>query len=547
MTIYNSPWPSFKTPSKRGVFDFIFTDNKNYDPKRAAIIDAATGVETSYTKLIDESLRFGNGLRNVAGLRPGKDTFLIFSPNSTLYPVLLFAATAAGVTVSTANSSYTPHELAHQVREASAVVLLVGSDLVPVAKEAAKELGLSEDKIYVLPGIDGKVNVQGLKSYEVLRGERTPPVEIPQDFLKNNAAFLPFSSGTTSKPKGVQISHSNLTSTCLQLAEVKGLFDAPEVVMGVLPLYHIYGLIVLLSLTLYNGGTVVLLPRFEIEKFCGAIQTYKCTVGLIVPPIALALAKHPIVSNFDLSSLRFFMSGAAPLSSDLQNLLASRLKGKTLVLQGFGMTETTSCALLPDINDVKSGTCGKLLSTMQARLVDEQGKDVGEGEPGELLLRGPNIMVKYHNNPEATAKTIDSEGWMATGDVCVRTNDGHYAIVDRRKEFIKYKGFQVIPAELEAVLLTCPMVADAAVIGVWEEDQATELPRAYVVVEPKYAQDKEVTKKIAKFVQDKVAPHKRLRGGVIPMEVIPKSPSGKILRKDLRVLAAKEQEGKAKL
>ncbi|KAK4706193.1 4-coumarate--CoA ligase, partial [Phenoliferia sp. Uapishka_3] len=589
MTIYKSHWPSatpsnvrhpslqrtplpphpiltFFSPLQDGVFDFLFTNNPTYTPSRAAIIDAATGVQTTYAELKEESLRFSDGLRRIARLS-SDDTILIFSPNSSLYPIISLAAVASSITISTANSSYTPHELAHQLSEASAVLMLVGSDLIDVAVAAAKEVGMSEDRIYVLPGVDGTVAAKGLRSYLELRGEVVKPVAIRETELKTRAAFLPFSSGTTSKPKGVEISHSNLTSACRQLQSIPELYHTSEVVMGVLPLYHIYGLVVVMAVTFATGGTVVLLPKFDLAAYCSAVQKYRATVrphfahpqtsfhsnnfdlqiSFIVPPIALGLAKHPSVPSYDLSSIRFILSGAAPLSADLQSLLASRL-GKTAVIQGYGMTETTSVALLPDLGDLGPfGNCGKLLPGMDARLVDEELKDVKEGEAGELLIRGPNIMIKYHKNDEATARTIDKDGWMMTGDVCVRSATGHYTIVDRRKEFMKYKGFQVIPSELEGILLSCPMVADAAVIGVWSEEQATELPRAYVVIDAAHINTKDVCLAIQNFVKGKVAPHKRLRGGVITMDVIPKSPSGKILRKDLRVLAAQETTTAAKL
>lgn len=234
------------------------------------------------------------------------------------------------------------------------MLLLVGSDLVDVAREAIKGTNVKEGSIYVLPGVDGKVK-SGHKSYEELRGKPDfKPVKTSADKIRSAVAYLPFSSGTTGKGKGVAISAANITAVSQQLNEVKGLFDGPETVMGVLPLYHIYGLIVLLHQTLYNGGTVILLPKFDLEKFCEAVQKYKATVALVVPPIALGLAKHPLVGNFNLSSLRFIMSGAAPLSESLQSALESRLRekgGKTAVLQGWGMTETTSVGLLPDITD----------------------------------------------------------------------------------------------------------------------------------------------------------------------------------------------------
>ncbi|ORY89058.1 hypothetical protein BCR35DRAFT_317396 [Leucosporidium creatinivorum] len=545
MTIYTSHFPPVQQWSNLGVFDFLFTKNPNLKPNNVALIDANTGEKTTYQQLITTSLSYASGLSTRANLKPGS-VILLFSPNSTLYPSLLFAGQAAGLTVSTANSSYTPSELSHQIEVSGAEVLLVGSDLVDVAREAAKERGVKEDRIYVLPGVDGKVVVPaGLRSYTELNdsvgGKSFKPVQLTEEETLTRVAYLPFSSGTTGKGKGVAISAANITAVSQQLNEVKGLFDGPEVVMGVLPLYHIYGLIVLLHQTLLNGGTVVLMPKFDLPQFCSSVQSHKATVALIVPPIALGIAKHPIVDEYDLSSLRFMMSGAAPLSESLQKAVTERLGrkgGKTLMLQGWGMT----VGLLPDLHDYAPGTCGKLLTSMEARLVDADGKDVKEGEAGELWVRGRNIMIGYHKNKKATDETIHKEGWLMTGDVCVRSKAGHFTIVDRTKELIKYKGFQVPPAELEGVLLTCPLVADCAVIGVWSEAQATELPRAYVVPEAAHAKDQKLEEKIIAFVQSKVAPHKRLRGGVVLIEVIPKSPSGKILRKDLRAVAAKNDD-----
>ncbi|KDE04365.1 hypothetical protein MVLG_05244 [Microbotryum lychnidis-dioicae p1A1 Lamole] len=545
MTIYTSPFPAVEKWSDQGLFDFIFENNDKIQPNNVALVDAGTGTEVTYKQLINDSLKFGHGLSQ--RYKPGQ-TMLIFSPNSIIYPSLLFGAQAAAMVATTANSSYTPNELAHQINISDADLLLVGSNLVDVAKKAVQEAGLKESQIFVLPGVDGKINLQGLESYEVLigSGKGFKQLKVPDIYAP---AYLPFSSGTTGRGKGVAVSTFNITSVSLQLRQVKGLFDGPEVVIGVLPLYHIYGLIVLLHQTLLNGGTIVLLTKFDLPLFLESVQRYKATVALLVPPIALALAKHPIVDKFDLSSLRWIMSGAAPLSADLQTVLERRLKHKTLILQGYGMSETTSVGLLPDISqEVKAGTVGRLLASVEARLVDPQtGKDAKAGEPGELWLRGNNIMKGYHKNEKATAETINKDRWLMTGDVCIRSEDGVYTIVDRTKELIKYKGFQVPPAELEGLLLECPLVADAAVIGVWSEADATEFPRAYIVPDAAQKDDQDLAKKVQKFVADRVAPHKKLRGGVFLLDVIPKSPSGKILRKDLRTLAAKEGEAQSKL
>ncbi|GAA5868557.1 hypothetical protein JCM1840_005488 [Sporobolomyces johnsonii] len=551
--IYTSHFDAV-TPQEQyigGVFEFLFgRGNPAYSADRTAIIDAITGQKTSYGQLVEESLRFADGLTRVAGLKRGQ-SILIFSPNSALYPILVFAGQAAGLVVSTANSSYTPTELAHQITLSSADLVLAGADLVPTAKEAVNKAGLKESSLFVLPDVNGKMpqHLDGFRSYKALRGEKSfKPVSFSKDQAQKELAYLPFSSGTTGHAKGVRLSAFNITSCTQQARKTKGLFDKPDTMLAVLPMYHIFGLVVVLHLTLYNGGTVVVLPKFDLAQALDVIQRFKVTAACVVPPIALGLAKHPIVDNYNLSSLRFIISGAAPLSADLQQAVTKRLKGKTLVFQGYGMTETTSVGLIPDTQkELVPGTAGQLLSSMEARLVDADGKDVKVGEAGELWLRGSNIMLGYHRNDKSTRETLTEDGWLMTGDVCERDNNGYYRIVERTKDLIKYKGFQVAPAEVEGVILSSPLVADCAVIGVWSEEQATELPRAYIVPEAKHAKSETLCKDVAKWVEAKLAPHKRLRGGVILLEAIPKSASGKILRKDLRVMAAREAENKARL
>ncbi|KAK4050826.1 hypothetical protein OIV83_003248 [Microbotryomycetes sp. JL201] len=548
MTIYTSPFPTVKHGQAQSVFDFVLAKNDNLKSKmdQPALVDAFTDTQVTYRQLIDDSLSLADGLVRTAGLRPG-DCVALFSPNSILYPVILFATQAAGLIVSTANSSYTVDELLHQLQVSKAKVLLAAGDALDVAKAAAKQASISNANIFVLPDAQGKIDTAGgLKPWTELKGSKSfKPVQLSQKDLKEKPSFLPFSSGTTGKGKGVALSAFNVTSCVQQVRQTKGLFDRAETVMGVLPMYHIFGLIVLLMNTLSNGGSVILLPKFDLVKFCEATQKYKGTVALLVPPIALGLAKHPIVDKYDLKSLKFLLSGAAPLSADLQQALEKRLQGPA-VYQGWGMSETTSVGMLAEPNKYKPGTVGKLLSSTEARLVDENGNDAQEGQPGELWVRGNNIMLGYYGNEKATKETIHKDGWLMTGDVCIRDKEGDYTIVDRTKELIKYKGFQVPPAELEGVLVNCPLVSDAAVIGVYSEEQATELPLAFIVPSPEHANDKDLAKKVQDYVQSKVAPHKRLRGGVRIVDIIPKSPSGKILRKDLRTKIAQES-GKSKL
>ncbi|BGP50499.1 hypothetical protein JCM10450v2_006418 [Rhodotorula kratochvilovae] len=552
MTIYTSPYPPVTKEHAGGVFDFILTKrgNPNFNPDKVALIDALSGQQLTYGQLAQDALRFADGLTRVAKLKRG-ETVLLFSPNSILYPALLFAGQAAGLVVSTANSSYLPDELAHAITLSDAAVILASADTLDIAHQACKDAGFSTDRVYVVPGADGSLPralPHGMKSYEALRGSDTfEPVVPTLQEAKTKLAYLPFSSGTTGKGKGVALSAYNITACVMQTHNTDGQFNQVDTVLSVLPMYHIFGLVVMLHLTFYNGGTCVVLPKFDLPKALESVQKYKCTTALVVPPIALALAKHPIVDQYDLSSLRYILCGAAPLSAALEAALTKRLKGHTRVFQGLGMTETTSVGIVPPANKSKPGSVGLLLSSMEARLVSPSGEDVAPGEAGELWLRGPNILLRYHKNEEATRETLTSDGWLMTGDVCERDEEGWFRVVERSKDLIKYKGFQVAPAEVEGVLLTCPLVADCAVIGVWSEDQATELPRAYIVPNPEHAKSATLQKDVAAFVATKLAPHKRLRGGVVILDVIPKSPSGKILRKDLRVLAAKEAQGSAKL
>ena len=289
-----------------------------------------------------------------------------------------------------------------------------------------------------------------------------------------------------------------------------------------------YGMQVLMNFFLSRGSTIVTVPRFDLEQCLGVIQEHRITRLFAVPPIVLALAKHPLVDAFDLSSLKQVFSGAAPLGAEVALEAAARINCE--VVQGYGMTELSPVTHVTRIGGFKPGTCGVTLPNTECRIVDpETGEDQPVGGVGELWVRGPQVMKGYLNNPEATAQTIDEDGWLHTGDVGLIDADGHMTIVDRVKELIKYKGFQVAPAELEALLLTHPGIVDAAVIGV-PDDEAGERPRAFVVVR----EGSDVTAQgITEFTAEHVATYKVVHD-VVFTDTIPKSPSGKILRRLLR-------------
>jgi len=307
-------------------------------------------------------------------------------------------------------------------------------------------------------------------------------------------------------------------------------------IVAVLPFFHIYGMTVLMNVALRKGATVVVLPRFDLAQFIDVLEQHRITRAYVAPPVVLAMAKHPAFEGRDFSALTFVLSAAAPLDAELAEVAARRLDVE--IGQAYGMTELSpGTHLVPDgtARTAPPGTVGKLFPSTEARLVSvETGEDVGPGEEGEIWIRGPQRMKGYFGRQEETDTLIDADGWLHTGDIGVVDSDGWWFVVDRVKELIKYKGYQVAPAELEALLLTSPDVADAAVIGVYDE-RGDEVPKAFVVRAPgsTVTEDDVLT-----FVAERSAPYKRVRR-VEFIEAVPKSASGKILRRELRV---KEKE-----
>ena len=327
------------------------------------------------------------------------------------------------------------------------------------------------------------------------------------------------------------LTHYNLVANMCQMDGLD-YFHRDDTLLCVLPLFHIYGLVVVLNMGLHLGATIVTMPRFDLEQFLGLIQKYRVTLSHIVPPIVLKLAKDPSVEKFDLSSLKMIFSGAAPLGPELSRECLQRIGCG--IRQGYGMTETSPVthSSPADPAKMKLGSIGPPAPNTECKLVDPAtGAELGPNHEGEVCVRGPQNMKGYLNNPEATARTIDKDGWLHTGDIGYADEDGHFYIVDRVKELIKYKGFQVAPAELEAILLTHPAVADAAVIPS-KDDEAGEVPKAFVVVKSETS-----AATIMDFVAARVSPHKKIRA-VEFIDQIPKSLSGKILR---RVLIEKER------
>jgi acyl-CoA synthetase (AMP-forming)/AMP-acid ligase II len=527
-----SPYPDVEIPDL-SVPAFVLAAGRER-PDAPALVDGLTGDTISHGQLAGHVDRLAAAL-HARGLRKG-DVVAVFSPNTMWYPVVFHGIAAAGCVMSPINSLYTPDEIAFQLRDSGAKVLVTVSPFLDRASEAVAKTPV--DEIIVLDGAEGHASLADLLTSDA------PSVQVEFDPAEDLVA-LPYSSGTTGLPKGVMLTHRNLVANVSQARPLVELAD-DERIIAVLPFFHIYGLTVLMNQGLQWGGTVVSLPRFDLEQFLRVIQDQQITRAFVAPPIVLALAKHPLVDQFDLSSLRSICSGAAPLDAELAQAAQDRLRkgaadGVTVV-QGYGMTElspvshtTPDAVKLPaGVPEVPKGSVGFALPNTECRLVDPgTGEDAAPGERGELWVRGPQVMKGYLNNPQATADTLDAEGWLHTGDVAVVDANGCYTVVDRVKELIKYKGYQVAPAELEAVLLTSPDIADAAVIGVKDEATGEELPKAFVVRSPGSSIS---AQEVMDYAGSRLAPHKKIRA-VEFIEQVPKSSAGKILRKDLKARA----------
>jgi len=490
---------------------------------KPALIDGPTGRTLTYGQLADGVRRVAAGLHR-RGFRKG-DVFAIYSPNLPEYGVAMMGVAALGGITTTANPLYTADELAKQLADCRARFLVTVPPFLDKAAEAAKKAGVEE--VYVFGSAEGARPFAEL----LQAGDAPPAVRIdPAEDL----VVLPYSSGTTGLPKGVMLTHRNLVANLCQCEGMQDFdgFAERDVVMAVLPFFHIYGMVVIMMLGLAGGGTIVSMPRFDLAEFLGLVQKYKATVLPLVPPIVLGLVKHPMVAQFDLSSVRLVFSGAAPLGEDMARELSGKLGCP--VVQGYGMTEASPVTHLSPTRNapMRPGSAGRIVPNTQVRIVGvDSGAEVPQGQEGELWIRGPQIMKGYLGRPEDTAACIDAEGWYHTGDVGYADPEGYFYIVDRTKELIKYKGMQVAPAELEALLLTHPAVLDVAVVRKADEE-AGEVPKAYVVLKPDDASRATGGEAIMGWVAQRVAPHKRVRH-VEFIDQIPKSASGKILRRVL--------------
>jgi acyl-CoA synthetase (AMP-forming)/AMP-acid ligase II len=482
---------------------------------KVAIVAAGGGRSYTYGQIAGGARRLAAGL-HARGFRKG-DVLAIMSPNLPEYPIAFHGVAAAGGVNTTLNPTYTADEIAFQLNDSRARLLLTVPPLVAKANEAAARSKVEE--VIVIGEAPDAVPFASLLVDGPVPDVRIDPAE--------DLVALPYSSGTTGFSKGVMLTHRNLVANLVQSGACIEITE-DEQIMAFLPFFHIYGMTVIMNATLYHGATLVTMPRFELEPCLQAVQAHRVTRFFLVPPIVVQLAKSPVVDRYDLSSVKRAFSGAAPLDADTAHAVSERIGCR--LSQGYGLTETSPVShCVPDsTREVVPGSVGPAVPNTECKIVDvATEEELGRNQDGEIWIRGPQVMKGYLNNPQATRSSIDADGFFHTGDIGHIDDRDQYFIVDRLKELIKYKGFQVAPAELEALLLSNPKIADVAVIGVHDED-GEEVPKAFVVLKEPMAPEE-----IMDFVAARVAPHKKVRR-VELVEQIPKSPTGKILRRVLR-------------
>ncbi|KAK0660328.1 4-coumarate--CoA ligase-like 9 [Lasiodiplodia hormozganensis] len=559
MTIFKSRQPDIEVPTHLTTWDWLF--DSPYSPlsrlshdQLAGYTDATTNETLDWAAVKTLTTHLSTALVRKHGLRPG-ETVSLFSQNSVWYPVVMHGALRYGARVSGASPAYGVDEMAYALRTAKARLLVTGKESLGVAVKAAQKAGLERGRVVLLEGeAEGFETVKELIEWGRKQGEsnQVPAFKIPEG--KNNGdvcGFLSFSSGTTGLPKAVMISHKNVIAQCLQVQQITTADH--DKVLAVLPSFHITGLVHVLHLPVLINAAVIMLPSFTMRSMLAAVEKHRIGELLLVPPILIRLVRDPVVAEYDLSCVRRFSSGAAPLSPEILQQLRDKFPG-TGFKQGYGMTESCSCitAHPPDKYDFRHAhAVGTIVASTEVKIVRPDGSAAGVGEPGEILARGPQVVMGYLDNEAATRETFDADGWLHTGDQGAVDADGLVTITDRIKEMIKVKGVGVAPAELEDLLLGHPKVEDVAVLGV-PDDYAGEVPKAYIVLKPGVVVDDAkggdeaaaaaVGRELLAYVRENKVRYKRVRE-IELVDEIPKSASGKILRRVLRDRAKKEAKG----
>jgi long-chain acyl-CoA synthetase len=513
----------FADPTGRFVHDVVL-ESCQRNGNKTALIDTSSNRRLTFAEYGSTVESLARGLVS-AGLAPG-EVVAIFLPNSWEFAIAYHAATLAGAIPTLLNPSYREREVRYQLENSGAVFLVTDAPLL----ENVNLAGIpSLRRVFVTRHLRADC-----EEFANLLRPTTTKLPVPRNAPQETIAALPYSSGTTGLPKGVMLSHYNLVANVYQVIGPNAAALSPdEIMLCFLPLYHIYGLTVALTLSLTLGSTLVLMPRFDVQKLCALLVQEHITMMPVVPPAINAMCQAVEAGIFPKEhNIRWIKSGAAPLAPELARRL-TELTG-ILVNQGYGMTEASPVTHVgynapPEMN--RPASIGQPLALTECRVVDAEGNEVARGEPGELVMRGPQIMMGYWKEPQATTAVL-RDGWYFSGDIVRADADGFYYVLDRSKEMIKYKGFPVAPAEVEALLLEHPAVRDCGVVAKPDHD-AGEIPCAFVVLREGFAAGDALDKELRRFVADRLAHHKQPRE-VRFVDTIPRTPSGKVLRRELR-------------
>ncbi|KAL4862160.1 hypothetical protein BDV12DRAFT_49328 [Aspergillus spectabilis] len=546
--IFTSQRPHINIPTDIPIWEWLF--DSEYSPLRkykpdelGSFVNAITKEQIRYDALKELTTYVSTALVANYGLKPG-DTVALFSPNTIWYPVAMLATVRAGGTISGASPAYNVEEMTYALKTAQAKFLMTVPSSMDVAVPAAKNAGIPPERIFLLEGSKGEyTSVQQLvqKGKRYGPGRQAASYKLPEGKTNRDiCGFLSFSSGTTGLPKAVMIAHHNVIAQCMQIIQLT--HEDTKKSLAVLPLFHITGLVHQMHLPVIRNSTVFMLPSFSMESMLETIVEYQIAEILSVPPIIIRLLQDPTVSKYDLSHVKRFSSGAAPISGEILQKLRDRFPW-TGFKQGYGMTESCSCitAHPPEKQSFEyAQRGGMVVANTEVKIIHtETGKELGVEEEGEILARGPQIVMGYLGNEKATRETFDEEGWLHTGDVGYMDREGFIVITDRIKEMIKVKGIAVSPAEIEDLLLGHPAVEDVGVTSV-PDDYAGEKPKAYVVLKAAVRGRLNtadgvlsIGRELIEYVKAKKARHKWIVE-VEFMDEVPKSASGKILRRVLR-------------
>jgi acyl-CoA synthetase (AMP-forming)/AMP-acid ligase II len=526
-----------------GIWDFLFQrKNLPFPDNHVIFQSAATNKAYTYNDIKRQAENFGGAIQRWEWSKG--DVLMVMSPNSIEVPHVVWGCHFAGGVVAPVNPDLTADELRYQLIRSRTKALVAHTKCLKTALKGSESV-LSSDHVLALEDNEhGVTTIAEFAKNALLTPKTLPP---PPAISADDLAYLVYSSGTTGLPKGVMISHGNVLAATLLQARL----EAPHALwetdrsLAVLPIYHIYGLICLMHLPLWLGISTVFMEKFQLETFCDSVQRYDITHAYVAPPIVLHLAKNSIVEKYDLRSLKMITSGGAPLAAALINELYNRRK--LPVRQAYGLSETTSVSHIQRRTDWQSsiGSNGPPLPGLEAKFIREDGTVAAIKEEGELWIRGPTVFRGYRDEPDMSAACLTPDGWFKSGDIGYEDAHGNLYITDRSKDMIKYKGYQIAPAELENLLLHHPSVQDAAVISVVNQDLQSEVPLAYVTLKEGYPKSMETASNILDYVKNRVIHYKHLRGGLIWTPSIPKSSSGKILKRTLRDRVSTVDKGRA--